>query len=95
MIKGTITSINISKEKGVIKTPVDSAVCKCDHGIVGDAHAGNWHRQISLLAQESIDIMTEMGIDDLTPGQFAENLTMVAKVVFIIFRMELQRYYFL
>ena len=75
MIKGTITSINISKEKGVIKTPVDSAVCKCDHGIVGDAHAGNWHRQISLLAQESIDIMTEMGIDDLTPGQFAENLT--------------------
>ena len=75
MIKGTITSINISKEKGVIKTPVDSAVCKCDHGIVGDAHAGNWHRQISLLAQESIDIMTEMGIDGLTPGQFAENLT--------------------
>ena len=74
MIKGTITSINISKEKGVIKTPVDSAVCKCDHGIVGDAHAGNWHRQISLLAQESIDIMTEMGIDDLTPGQFAEYL---------------------
>lgn len=75
MIKGTITSINISKEKGMIKTPVDSAVCKCDHGIVGDAHAGNWHRQISLLAQESIDIMTEMGVEDLTPGQFAENLT--------------------
>ena len=54
MIKGTITSINISKEKGVVKTPVDTAICKCDHGIVGDAHAGNWHRQISLLAQESI-----------------------------------------
>lgn len=52
MIKGTITSINISKEKGVIKTPVDSAVCKCDHGIVGDAHAGNWHRQISLLPRK-------------------------------------------
>ena len=68
MIKGTITSINISKEKGVVKTPVDTAICKCDHGIVGDAHAGNWHRQISLLAQESIDIMTEMGVEDLTPG---------------------------
>ena len=75
MIKGTITSINISKEKGVVKTPVDTAICKCDHGIVGDAHAGNWHRQISLLAQESIDIMTEMGVEGLTPGQFAENLT--------------------
>ena len=49
MIKGTITSINISKEKGVVKTPVDTAICKCDHGIVGDAHAGNWHRQVSLL----------------------------------------------
>ena len=75
MIKGTITSINISKEKGVVKTPVDTAICKCNHGIVGDAHAGNWHRQISLLAQESIDIMTEMGVEGLTPGQFAENLT--------------------
>lgn len=75
MIQGTITSINISTEKGVVKTPVESAVCKCDHGIVGDAHAGNWHRQISLLGQESIDIMTAMGVEDLVPGQFAENFT--------------------
>ena len=50
MIKGTITSINISKEKGVVKTPVDTAICKCDHGIVGDAHAARsafWLRRVS------------------------------------------------
>lgn len=74
-MNGKIVSINISAGKGMPKTPVSSAVCKCDHGIVGDAHAGNWHRQISLLGQESIDIMTQTGIDGLTPGQFAENIT--------------------
>ena len=73
MIKGTITSINISKEKGVVKTPVDTAICKCDHGIVGDAHAGNWHRQISLLAQESVDEMRRPGLT-LHAGDFAENI---------------------
>ena len=46
-----------------------------DHGLVGDAHAGNWHRQISLLAQESIDKMTALGVSDLPPGKFAENIT--------------------
>ena len=75
MIQGRIISINISKEKGTVKTPVPSAVFKCHHGIAGDAHAGNWHRQVSLLAQESIDLMTQMGVDGLVPGQFAENLT--------------------
>ena len=43
--------------------------------MAGDAHAGNWHRQISLLAQESIDKMTALGVSDLTPGKFAENIT--------------------
>lgn len=75
MIQGKIISINISKEKGTVKTPVPSASFKCDHGIVGDAHAGRWHRQVSLLAQESIDLMEKMGISGLVPGQFAENLT--------------------
>jgi MOSC domain-containing protein YiiM len=70
-----ITSINISVKKGTFKQPVDRAELRVDHGIVGDAHAGNWHRQISLLAQESIDKMTALGLDDLTPGKFAENLT--------------------
>ena len=70
-----ITSINISPKKGTFKKPVERAELRVDHGIVGDAHAGNWHRQISLLGQESIDKMTALGLDDLTPGKFAENIT--------------------
>jgi len=70
-----ITSINISPRKGTFKQPVLQAELKVDHGIVGDAHAGNWHRQISLLAQESIDKMTALGLNDLVPGKFAENIT--------------------
>ena len=71
----TITSINISPKKGTFKQPVKQAELRVDFGIVGDAHAGNWHRQISLLAQESIDKMAAMGLDDLVPGKFAENIT--------------------
>ncbi len=70
-----ITSINISPNKGTFKQPVERAELRVDYGIVGDAHAGNWHRQISLLAQESIDKMTALGLSDLTPGKFAENIT--------------------
>lgn len=70
-----IVSINISQHKGTFKQPVPQAELRIDYGIVGDAHAGNWHRQISLLAQESIDRMTHMGVADLTPGKFAENIT--------------------
>ena len=71
----TITSINISPKKGTFKQPVKQAELRVDYGIVGDAHAGNWHRQISLLAQESIDKMTALGLDGLVPGMFAENIT--------------------
>ncbi|MEA4869972.1 MAG: MOSC domain-containing protein [Christensenella sp.] len=71
----TITSINISPKKGTFKQPVPQAELRIDHGIVGDAHAGNWHRQISLLAEESIDKMKALGLNDLTPGKFAENIT--------------------
>jgi MOSC domain-containing protein YiiM len=75
---GKILSINISKEKGTIKTPVKVAEVLVDHGIVGDAHAKNWHRQISLLADESIESMRE-SLDEnafniLKPGVFAENI---------------------
>lgn len=70
-----IVSINLSAHKGTFKYPTKEATLKIDHGIEGDAHAGNWHRQISLLAQESIDSMTAMGVADLTPGKFAENIT--------------------
>ena len=70
-----VIAVNISEKKGTFKHPVEQACLKVDHGLVGDAHAGNWHRQVSLLAQESIDKMTALGVEDLTPGKFAENIT--------------------
>jgi MOSC domain-containing protein YiiM len=75
MIKGTILAVNISEKKGVIKTPISEGYFKIDHGLVGDAHAGHWHRQVSLLAQESVDIMSALGVKGLCVGKFAENLT--------------------
>jgi cyclic pyranopterin phosphate synthase len=71
---GTIISLNISRKKGVNKDPVESVELRVDHGIVGDAHAGDWHRQVSLLAEESIDFMRAKGLV-LDPGAFAENIT--------------------
>jgi len=71
---GKIVSINISQGKGEKKTSVQSAMLKENHGIVGDAHAGDWHRQVSLLATESVDKMRGKGVE-LHPGDFAENLT--------------------
>lgn len=70
-----ITAINISETKGVIKTPIEYGEFIVDFGLKGDAHAGKWHRQVSLLAQESIDKMIERGASDLVAGNFAENLT--------------------
>ena len=72
---GKVVSVNISEKKGVRKREVERIELKPGWGIVGDAHAGNWHRQISLLAEESIDKMTALGLSDLTPGKFAENIT--------------------
>ena len=69
-----ILSLNISGKKGEQKIPVKTAKLKVDHGIIGDAHAGNWHRQISLLANEDIESMRGNGID-LDYGDFAENIT--------------------
>jgi MOSC domain-containing protein YiiM len=70
-----VVAVNISDRKGVIKTPVEMGEFKTDLGLKGDAHSGNWHRQVSLLAQESIDKMSARGILELTSGKFAENLT--------------------
>ena len=69
-----IVSLNISDEKGEKKRPVDSIRLRGGHGIEGDAHAGDWHRQVSLLAEEDIDHMRER-LPDLMPGDFAENIT--------------------
>lgn len=70
-----VIAVNISEKKGVIKQPVEIGECIVDFGIKGDAHGGNWHRQISLLGQESIDKMITMGVEGLDPGKFAENIT--------------------
>lgn len=73
--RGTVVSVNVSDRKGVRKTPTDSVCLIFDRGIEGDAHAGDWHRQVSLLAKESIDKMVEKGLD-VTSGDFGENVTM-------------------
>ena len=64
----------MSEEKGTQKVNVPEAELRIDCGIVGDAHAGKWHRQVSLLAIESIEKMIAMGAD-VSPGNFAENIT--------------------
>ena len=69
-----VVSVSISEQKGMRKTPVTSALLKQEHGLAGDAHAGDWHRQVSLLAMESIEKMQRMGLD-VHPGDFAENIT--------------------
>ena len=72
---GKIVSINISEKKGVRKKPVDEVLLKTEFGIEGDAHASSeWHRQVSLLAQESIEKMIRMGLN-VKAGDFAENIT--------------------
>ncbi len=73
-IKGLIRAISISKQKGMQKVNVPEAELRIDHGIVGDAHAGNWDRQISLLEIESIETMVAKGAN-VSPGDFAENIT--------------------
>jgi MOSC domain-containing protein YiiM len=71
---GVIKAVCVSEKKGERKTPVASIELRENHGIVGDAHAGDWHRQVSLLASESIDKMRALGLD-VDSGDFAENIT--------------------
>jgi len=71
---GSVLAVCISENKGERKKPVPSVELVVEHGIAGDAHAGDWHRQVSLLAQESIDKMRAMGLD-VSAGDFAENIT--------------------
>lgn len=71
---GKIISVNISKDKGEKKHNIQKCMLIKDKGLKDDAHAGFMHRQVSLLAQESINKIKNMGID-VVPGDFAENLT--------------------
>lgn len=68
-----VVAVCISERKGEKKHPVDAIELRRHHGIVGDAHAGDWHRQVSLLAQESVDTMRSPGLT-LSAGDFAENI---------------------
>lgn len=72
--KAIIRAVCISEKKGQQKHPVDEIVLQPELGIIGDAHAGNWHRQVSLLAQESVDRLQEKVSVRLFPGAFAENI---------------------
>ena len=63
-----------SDRKGIRKRPVGEAELRPDWGIVGDAHAADWHRQVSLLAWESIEKMRALGLN-VNTGSFAENIT--------------------
>ena len=69
----SVVAVCISKRKGTQKHEVPEIQLKIDHGIVGDAHAGSWHRQVSLLAQESVEKM-KTAFPDIPVGAFAENI---------------------
>lgn len=70
-----VLSINISEKKGTPKTKINPGVLIEDFGFEGDAHAGKWHRQVSLLAKESIEKSKGLPTDGLCHGVFAENIT--------------------
>ena len=71
---GIIQAICISEVRGVQKHAIPEADLTPEWGIVGDAHAGDWHRQISLLADESVDTMRAICPLELDAGIFAENI---------------------
>ncbi len=73
MMDASVIAVCVSEKKGTRKHTVPEINVRPDHGIEGDAHAGNWHRQVSLLADESVDTMRGKGMD-LFAGDFAENV---------------------
>ncbi len=72
--KVAVLSVNISEKKGTVKKPVDSIELNAK-GVANDAHAGNWHRQVSLLAKESVDKFSIQAKRKIDFGEFAENIT--------------------
>ncbi len=83
MRTANILEVCISDRKGIQKTPTDQIEMRPEWGIEGDAHAGEWHRQVSLLAQESVDrlqgLLTQI---KLKPGDFGENIVTEGIVLF-------------
>jgi MOSC domain-containing protein YiiM len=74
MENAEIVAVSISRKKGEKKTNMDEVRLIRYHGIDQDAHAGDWHRQVSLLDMESISRIRDKGLD-VQPGNFAENIT--------------------
>ena len=70
----SVVAVCISERKGTMKHPVPEIRLREGHGIEGDAHAGDWHRQVSLLANESVDKMRGDKFPDIPIGAFAENI---------------------
>lgn len=77
-----ILAVCVSEVRGIQKHPVPAAELRAGHGIVGDAHAGDWHRQVSLLSQESVDTLQEKIELRLKPGDFAENILVKGMLVY-------------
>lgn len=73
MAEGKLLHVCISAKKGIAKHEVPSISVQVEHGVEGDAHAGDWHRQVSLLAHVDIESMRAKGLK-LRPGAFGENL---------------------
>ena len=71
---GRVIAVNTSDRKGIVKHQIEEGYFKVNHGLEGDAHAGNWHRQVSLLGVESIEKIRALGIK-VEAGKFAENIT--------------------
>ncbi|MBT8354348.1 MAG: MOSC domain-containing protein [Desulfofustis sp.] len=69
----TVEAVCTSDKKGIVKKERDRVILKANWGIEGDAHAGDWHRQVSLLASESIELVREQ-LPTLKKGAFAENI---------------------
>ncbi|MGM9606687.1 MAG: MOSC domain-containing protein [Oscillospiraceae bacterium] len=69
----SVVAVCISEKKGTMKHEVPEIQIKKNHGIIGDAHAGDWHRQVSLLGSESVDKMKKV-FPDIPIGAFAENI---------------------
>jgi molybdenum cofactor synthesis domain-containing protein len=76
MTVGRVEAVCLSQRTGEPKRAVASAPFRAGHGIEGDAHAGPWHRQVSLLAAEDIEAVRRAGLPDIRPGAFAENVVL-------------------
>ena len=77
-----VLAVCISEIRGIQKHPVDQVELKADHGIVGDAHAGSWHRQVSILGIDSVNRLQEKIDLQLKAGDFAENILVEGMIVY-------------